>query len=74
VKGVTEETASILAGQMNAMRINQIEASDILRQQLMSLSVIAQNTSYNVHLSKLDRIVTLLEAQSSNSLRSQGLA
>lgn len=74
VKGVTEETASILAGQMNAMRINQIEASDILRQQLMSLSVIAQNTSYNVHLSKLDRIVTLLEAQSSSSLRSQGLS
>jgi len=74
VKGVTEETASILAGQMNAMRINQIEATDILRQQLMNLSVIAQNTSYNVHLTKLDRIVTLLEAQSSNSLRSQGLS
>jgi len=73
IKGISEETASIISGQVNAMRINQLEATDLLRQQLMSLSIIANNTSYNYHLTKLDRIVSLLEAQSSNSLRSKGL-
>lgn len=74
VKGVSEETASIVAGQMNAIRINQMEATAILRQQLAALATIANNTSYNFHLAKLERIVTLLEnSQSSSSLRSQGL-
>lgn len=74
VKGVSEATASMVGGQMNAMRINQLEATAILRQQLAALSVIANNTSYNYHLAKLERIVSLLEAQSGNSLRSQGLS
>lgn len=74
VKGVSEETASIVAGQMNAIRINQMEATAILRQQLAALGTIANNTSYNYHLAKLERIVTLLENyQTSGSLRSQGL-
>ena len=73
-KGVTEETASMLGGQVNAMRMNQLKASEILRQQLMQLSVIAQNTSYNFHLAKLERIVTLLEkGQTGDPLRAQGL-
>ncbi|MEG2004271.1 MAG: hypothetical protein RR057_06685, partial [Clostridia bacterium] len=73
VKGVSEETASIVAGQMNAIRINQMEATAMLRQQLAALSTIANNTSYNFHLTKLERIVTLLEnSQSNSSLRSQG--
>jgi hypothetical protein len=74
VKGVSEETASLIGGQMNAMRINQLEATAIMRQQLAALSVIANNTSYNYHLAKLERIVSLLESQSGNSLRSQGLS
>ena len=74
VKGVSEETASLIGGQMNAMRINQLEATAIMRQQLAALSTIANNTSYNYHLAKLERIVSLLEAQSGNSLRSQGLS
>ena len=74
VKGVSEETASIVSGQMNAIRINQMEATAILRQQLAALGTIANNTSYNYHLAKLERIVTLLENyQTSGSLRSQGL-
>jgi hypothetical protein len=57
IKGVSEETASKLGGQLNAMRMNQAEANDLLRQQLMSLSVIAQNTSANSHqTSPLDPI------------------
>lgn len=75
VKGVSEETASQVSGQMNAIRINQMEATDILRQQLAALSTIARNTAYNFHLAKLDRIVTLLESSASDaSLRSQGLS
>ena len=73
VKGVTEETASIVAGQLNAMRINQGEANNMLRQQLSILSQIAQNTSYNRHLEKLDGILSALKGQQNDPLRSQGL-
>lgn len=74
VKGVSEETASLVAGQMNAIRINQMEATEMLRQQLAMLSTIAINTGYNHHLAKLDRIVSLLESNFGDaSLRSQGL-
>lgn len=74
VKGVSEETASIIAGQMNAIRINQLEATQILRQQLQTLNTIATNTSYNRYLARIERIITILENNSGDSLRSQGLA
>lgn len=74
VKGVSEETASLLAGQMNAVRINQLEIKDILRQQLLVLNTIAANTAFNKHLAKIDRIITILESNGGDSLRSQGLA
>ena len=71
VKGITEETANILAGQMNAIRINQVESAAVLRNQLMSLNRIVENTS---HLAKIDRVITLLEGNDNNAeLRSQGL-
>jgi hypothetical protein len=73
VKGVTEETAGLVAGQMNAMRVNQMEATEILRGVLLALNTIAQNTAYNRFLqsidAKLDRIIT----GSGDPLRSQGL-
>lgn len=72
VKGVTEETASIVAGQLNAMRINQVEASAILRQQLATLSVIAQNTSYNRFIAEIHKELKAMNA-GSDPLRSQGL-
>lgn len=74
VKGVTEETASLVAGQMNAIRINQLEATQILRQQLQTLNAIAQNTAYNRYLARIERIITILENKSSGDLRSQGLS
>lgn len=74
VKGVSEETASLVAGQMNAVRINQLEIKDILRQQLLVLNTIAANTAFNKHLAKIDRIITILETNGGDSLRSQGLA
>lgn len=72
VKGVSEETASIVAGQLNAMRINQGEANNMLRQQLASLSQIAQNTAYNKLLVDIHRELKDINAGSGN-LRSQGL-
>lgn len=75
VKGVSEETANILAGQMNAVRINQLEMFNIMRQQLQQLNQIAVNTGYNKYLSRIERIITILETnQSGNTLRSQGLS
>lgn len=71
IKGVSEETASKLGGQINAMRMNQAEANDLLRQQLMHLSVIARNSDYNKHLKSIDDKLGRMET--SGSLRSQGL-
>ena len=75
VKGVTEETANIVAGQLNAIRVNQVEAVEVMRQQLISLNQIANNTSYNYHLAKLDRVVSLLESIGADgTMRAQGLS
>lgn len=75
VKGVSEETANILAGQMNAIRINQLDMSAIMRQQLQQLNQIAANTSYNKYMQRIERIITLMETNNSeNALRSQGLS
>lgn len=71
IKGVSEETASKLGGQINAIRMNQAEANDLLRQQLMHLSVIARNSDYNKHLKSIDDKLGRMET--SGSLRSQGL-
>ena len=58
---------------MNAIRINQLEATQVLRQQLMALNTIAQNTAYNKNLEKIDQIVAILEKGDGYSLRSQGI-
>lgn len=74
IQNVSEETASIISGQLNAIRINQIESVDVMRNQLMELSKISSNTSYNVNLTKLNEILIVLKSiQSGDSLRSQGL-
>lgn len=73
VKGVTEETASIVAGQLNAMRINQGEANNLLQQQLTTLSQIAANTIYNRHLEKLEGIWAIMSGNQNDPLRSKGL-
>lgn len=74
-KGISEESANILAGQTNAIRINQLDANEVLRQSLQALNTIAINTSYNKYLSRIERIITILESnQGGNALRSQGLS
>lgn len=76
IKGASEETMNMAAGQLNAMRINQVEANgirvkanDIMRRQLMHLSRISENTSY------LERIYErIARMEHTDSLRSQGLS
>lgn len=71
VKGVTEETASIVAGQLNAVRMHQVDTNAILRNQLLALNQIAHNTSYN---KRLDDIYREMRKQNTNDpLRSKGL-
>jgi hypothetical protein len=70
IKGITEETAGVLAGQVNAMRINQVEGVLIMRQQLIHLAEIALNTRYNRYLASID---SRLAALSADNLRAQGL-
>jgi len=67
IKGVTEETASVVAGQMNAMRINQVEINNLVRQQLMHLSEIALNSRYNKHLESIDAKLDILQTDSSRA-------
>ena len=74
VKGVTEETADIIAGQMNAIRINQMEATQVLRQSLQVLNTIANNTAYNRYLQDILSAVRELQRPSGDSLRAQGLS
>lgn len=74
-KGISEESANILAGQMNAIRINQLDTNEVLRQSLQALNTIAINTTYNKYLSRIERIITIMESnQGGNALRSQGLS
>lgn len=46
VKGVTEETASVIAGQMNAIRIAQSQTISILKSDVMANEETARNTRY----------------------------
>ncbi len=85
IKGVSENTASIIGGQLNAIRINQLEGSQALRESLFQLQKIARNTRHNsnlVYLSKIDDVVTKLDkldtiaralSKNGDTLRSQGL-
>jgi hypothetical protein len=67
IKGITEETAGVLAGQMNAIRIQQVTNTEVLRNQLSFLSQIASNTRF------LISIDSRLAAMSADNLRAQGL-
>ena len=73
VSSVSEETASLVAGQMNAIRINQVEAADTLRQQLLRLDSIVANTQYCRELQRLESIASNIEKLASNNLRANGI-
>lgn len=56
IKGMSQETASVLAGQFNAIRIYQAQMATDMRVSVSHLSVIANNTSYNSNLTLLNDI------------------
>lgn len=70
IKGISEQTASVVAGQMNAMRINQVQGLDMIRQQMISLAEIASNTRYNKHLESID---SKMDALQSDNIRASGI-
>jgi DNA repair exonuclease SbcCD ATPase subunit len=74
IKSVSEETASIISGQLNAIRINQIDSISVMRNQLLALNNISANTAYNVNLTRLVEILDVLKSMAgSDSLRANGL-
>ena len=71
IKGITSEESGVLGGQMNAIRINQIDSISVLRNSLIALDKIAENTMYNRFLESIDN--RLYSMQNSDILRSKGI-
>lgn len=72
VKGVSEETAGLIAGQMNAIRINQAHALALMDEQLAHLSEIASNTRYNRLLVDIKNLLQGGKNNSVNENRANG--
>lgn len=72
IKGITEETASVLVGQSNAQRILTADTNALIRQQLLSLSGIEQNTARiqrtNELLDSVDRRLKTISESSTRGL------
>lgn len=60
IKGVTEETAGLIAGQMNAIRMNQAHVLALMDEQLAYQMEIAENTRHNRKLNQLDLLPQIL--------------
>jgi len=71
LKGMSEDTASMMSGYINAIRVNQIESISVMRSQLMALQQISSNTSHNVNLPEI--LSVLKTIANGDSLRSTGL-
>ena len=71
LKGMSEDTASLMSGYINAIRINQIEGISMMRSQLLTLQQISSNTSHNVNLPEI--LSVLKTIANGDSLRSTGL-
>lgn len=71
IKGASQESIDLLAGQANAVRMNQVTSLDILRQQLTRLSNIDANVG--VIASRLLAILNRLTATADDGLRGQGI-
>lgn len=69
IKGASQESIDLLAGQTNAVRVNQVESISIMRQQL------AANIEINLSIVKNGAILNniLDELRSSGNMRAKGL-
>src|SRR5690554_6327598 len=72
IKGVSEETASILAGQMNSMRINQAESLRLMNESARYWAEIAANTAYNKYLVSIDERLEGIKANTAPRPHSSG--
>lgn len=72
IRGVSEETAGLVAGQMNAIRMNQAHALALMDSQLASLQNIEHNTSYNRVLVEIRDILQLGKSNPINDKRATG--
>lgn len=71
IKGASQESIDLLAGQTNAVRQNQVTSLALFREQLARLTSI--DTNIGVIASRLLTIVNKITASTSTDLRSQGL-
>ena len=69
IAGITEETAGLLAGQFQAIRINTVNILSNMESIIIINSRIADNTEYNRYL---EHISSKLDEMSSSSLRAIG--
>lgn len=73
IRGVSEQTASLVAGQMNAIRTQQVKTMDTLSHSLAALVSIEANTRYNRYLESIDRRLSAAVSGGS-ALRASGLS
>lgn len=71
IKGASQESINLLAGQTNAMRINQVEGNTIMREQLLHLASIDRGIGISNEL--LSGIYNALKTRDYDTLRAQGI-
>jgi len=71
IKGITQEQADLLAGQTNAMRINQVEGNELMRNQLLHLASI--DLKIGITNQYLENIDNKINNNLSDPLRAQGI-
>lgn len=71
IKGASQESIDLLAGQTNAVRVNQVQQIEVLRQQLIHLANIDGKLSVsNRHLEQIEKNTS---GSASDPLRAQGI-
>lgn len=71
IKGASQESIDLLAGQTNAVRVNQVQEIEILRQQLIHLANIDGKLGIsNRHLAQIEKNTA---GNASDPLRAQGI-
>lgn len=73
IQGMTEETAGLLAGQFNAIRIYSADTAQSMRQMLLLQANISRNSDYQKNLIFLADVVDELKNLNKTSLRGFGL-